>query len=492
MNQTLTRDGRLRLRRAAGTPRMMSSQGENTPFEPAWPVDLFPLPLSYFENYMLVDDRPTHPMSIFVDLRLSGDLHQGAFVPAYEQALDRHPLLQCVVKKVRRRWSWVPARECLRPVAWSISDGGELLRGGEHLDLQSEPGLRTWVTHRPAESRVFFQFHHAATDGLGAVKFIGDLLAIYGQMTTPAGEEAPELEPVTFERLRDRGQLWPDRKLRFETFRRVLECTWEFTTQAPSPLAAPSGLHPQDASEPRFPNMVSRKVDKESTRAIKREAAKRLVSANDLYALAMFQTMRRWNELHDLGGRRQTLRLGVPVSLRTPLHDDSPAANILSYMGLTSFAADDPDELLQRITKRTAQTVGGVDGPVFTLGVGGVVTHLPWIGKFCSNRSSYCFTTAVLSNIGEVRRAVGNRFPLSKGRCVAGSVTLEALLGTAPVRPQTAVAIALGTYSGHLFINANCDPHIFSQAAAAAFLDIYIKTLEQLVEEPQQVVKKSA
>ncbi|MCA9027624.1 MAG: hypothetical protein KDA86_20615 [Planctomycetaceae bacterium] len=441
---------------------------------------------------MLIDDRPSHPMSIFVEIRLSGDLNQDAFRRAYGQALERHPLLQCVVKKVRRSWSWVPACDRVNPVVWITTPESNARPEQNHIDLETEPGIRTWVTYQPDESRILFQFHHSATDGLGAVRFIGDLLAIYGKSTTPEGEEAPELEPVTFERLRDRGQLWPDGKPRFETFRRVVECAWEFVTQVPSPIAAPSALHPHDDREPQFPNMVSRKIDQGTTRAIKREAAKRMVSANDLYALVMFQTMRRWNEFHDAGGRRRTLRLGVPVSLRTPLHDDSPAANILSYMALTSFAEDDSDELLKRISKRTAQTVGGVDGPVFTLGVGGVVTYFPWIGRLCSSRSSYCYTSAVLTNIGEVRRAVGNRFPLNKGRCVAGSVTLEALLGTAPVRPQTAVAIAVGTYGGHLCINANCDPEIFSHADSASFLDLYVETLQRLIEEEQQAVKKSA
>ncbi len=492
MNQSLAKDGRLRLRRAAGSASRTLSHLDAPLSRQGWPDDLFPLPLSYFENYMLVDDRPTHPMSIFVDLRLSGDLLRDAFVPAYEQALDRHPLLQCVVQKVRRRWSWVPACDRVRPVVWNSSAGDDLARERNHIDLRTEPGLRTWVEHQPAESRVVFQFHHAATDGLGAVKFIGDLLAIYGQLTTPEGEEAPELQPVTFERLRDRGQLWPDGKPQFEAFKRVLECTWEFITQVPSPIAPPSVSHLYDADEPRFPNMASQTVDKATFRELKREAAKRLVSVNDLYSLVMFQTLRRWNDLHDSNGLRKTLRLGVPVTLRTPLHDDSPCANILSYMALTSFEDDEPEQLLQRIGRRTAQTVGGVDGPVFTLGVGAVVTHLPWIGKFCANRSNYCFTTAVISNIGEVRRALANRFPLKKGRCVAGSVTLEALLGSAPVRPQTGVAIALGTYAGHLFINATCDPHVFTHADASAFLDLYIETLEQLVEETQQVARKSA
>ncbi|MCA9077006.1 MAG: hypothetical protein KDA93_18410 [Planctomycetaceae bacterium] len=489
MKPELAKDGRLCLKAKAGpTTTRLSDQDATHP----WPDTLFPLPLTYFENYMLVDDRPTHPMSIFVDIRLSGDLKRDAFEQAYQKSLDRHPLLQCVVRKIRRRWHWTPACHLIKPVKWASDSNARPAEGQSHIDLQLETGLRTWVEHQPDQSRVGFQFHHAATDGLGAVKFIGDLLAIYGQLTTPEGEESPELLPVTFGKLRDRGQLWTEGQSRIASMRRVLECTWEFVTQVPKPLATPPRARLHEASEPSMPNMASRKVDKETTKAIKREAAKRLVSANDLYSLVLFQTMRRWNQLHDIDGRPSTMRVGVPVTLRTPHHEDSPAANILSYMALTSFADDDPDQLLKRISRRAAQTVGGVDGPVFTLGVGGVMTHLPWFGRYCSNHPNYCFTTAVLTNIGEVRRAVGNRFPLRKGHCVAGSVTLEALLGTAPVRPQTAVAIALGTYGGHLFINANCDPYTFSNKDARAFLDLYIETLEQLVDESQQVVKKSA
>lgn len=485
----MTQDGRPRLKGVSGSAAKKSSTHD----EPhLWPDDLFPLPLTYFENYMLVDDRPTHPMSIFVDIRLSGDLQRDAFESAYQQTLDRHPLLQCVVKKYKRRWCWTPACHLVPSVVWTAGSQARLTADQAHLDLEIETGLRTWVEYQPEEARVIFQFHHAATDGLGAVKFIGDLLAIYGQLTTPEGEEAPELLPVTFDRLRDRGQLWAEGQSRLASFRRVLECTWEFMTQVPKPLAAPPPPRLHERDELGMPNMASRRIDKGTTKAIKREAAKRMVSANDLYSLVLFQSMRRWNEVHNASGQQSTMRIGVPVTLRTPHHEDSPAANILSYMALTSFADDDSEQLLKRITQRAAQTVGGVDGPVFTLGVGGVMTHLPWIGRYCSNRPNYCFTTAVLTNIGEVRRAVGNRFTLKKGRCVAGNVTLEALFGTAPVRPQTAVAIALGTYGGHLYINANCDPYHFSNADVDAFLDLYVNTLQALVEDSEQVLKKSA
>ncbi len=54
---------------------------------------------------------------------------------------------------------------------------------------------------------------------------------------------------------------------------------------------------------------------------------------------------------------------------------------------------------------------------------------------------------------------------------MAGNVTLEALLGAAPVRPGTRLAVSLGTYAGNLLININCDSTVFSAADAERFVD---------------------
>ena len=75
----------------------------------------------------------------------------------------------------------------------------------ERIDLASEIGLRISVDADSDRADVLFEFHHACTDGIGAVQFIGDLLAHYGQLTTRDGDELPEIEPVNLDALRARA-----------------------------------------------------------------------------------------------------------------------------------------------------------------------------------------------------------------------------------------------------------------------------------------------
>ena len=60
-------------------------------------LKLFPLHLTSFEHYMVVDDRPRYPMTFIVQLELSGELQSASFDDAIEKALKRHPLLTAVV-----------------------------------------------------------------------------------------------------------------------------------------------------------------------------------------------------------------------------------------------------------------------------------------------------------------------------------------------------------------------------------------------------------
>ena len=47
------------------------------------------LPLTAFEEYMLRDDRPAHPMDFFIRLRFTGRLDRSAVAAAWHRALMR-------------------------------------------------------------------------------------------------------------------------------------------------------------------------------------------------------------------------------------------------------------------------------------------------------------------------------------------------------------------------------------------------------------------
>ena len=73
---------------------------------------VFPLPLSPFERYMVLDDSDAYPMSIVLIARLKGDLRRAVFEESVEFALRRHPLLMSKISKVRGLgWCWIPVEE---------------------------------------------------------------------------------------------------------------------------------------------------------------------------------------------------------------------------------------------------------------------------------------------------------------------------------------------------------------------------------------------
>lgn len=447
--------------------------------------DIFPLPLGHYERYMLADDTPAYPMVFTIAIDLSGTLRRGAFESALQAALLRHPILHCRIARIRGRgWCWQPFPEFAPELDWDAGQGSLDCPRGRQIDLTREIGLRIAVRHDRTIARVSFQFHHAATDGLGAMRFIGDWLGIYGQLTAATGVEIPELEPVNLELLKHRSQLWPTgdkprRGFLARTVCRVLQ----FLSQMPVPLAPPSRSRGRPAGEQQLPPFVTRKLPRDVYKGLKDEAAARGATVNDLLVLDMFQTIREWNRQHGRNAEGGWYRIGVPLSLRTPLEDELPAANVLSFLFLTRRARDcDPqrdreDELLSYVHRETETVVQGEARLMFTYGAG-LLLKVPGLLAGLL-RVPACQATAILANVGDVRRQFHVRFPLKNGRCVAGNVTLEALLGAAPIRDKTRIAVSLGTYAGVLLVNMQCDPRFFTLSEAEQLADLFAERIRR-------------
>lgn len=220
--------------------------------------------------------------------------------------------------------------------------------------MTKEIGLRIWADWSPTKTELVFQFHHACTDGLGGVQFIGDLLAGYGQQTAPDGAELPEIEPVQFDRLRARATF---SVAEAAAAQKAVSCPFMIGKRlikllrcGPVPLAS-ARTRMSVGTVLKFPAIISRVIDRPVLQQLKVVAARKVVELNDLYLLEMFQTIREWNLRYGRGRDNQWLRIGMPTSLRTPLHDQMPAANVVSYMFLTRRAGDcnRPDDLLADI-----------------------------------------------------------------------------------------------------------------------------------------------
>lgn len=457
---------------------------------------LFPLPLSPFEQYMLRDDTNAYPMTFVLIFTLKGNLDRETFEQAIDFALHRHPLLMSKVEQVSGKGlSWVPVNVATPRIVWEDGGRARQVPDQEKIDLTTEIGLRIWVDHTPMASELVFQFHHACTDGLGGVQFIGDLLAFYGQKTAPEGAELPEIEPIQLDRLRARANF---SAVETEAPPKSVSCPMmlgkrlmKLLRRQPVPLA--SGRDQKTIGTPlAFPAIISRSIDRHTLQQLKVVAARNAVELNDLYLLEMFQTIRAWNQLRGTNRDHHWLRIGMPTSLRTPLHDQMPAANIVSYMFLTrrSDACQKPDELLTDIHRQTSTIVNQQQGRFLAIGLK-YVLKIPGL-LWCLLRMNRCFTSVILTNVGDIRRQFSARFPLKQGRCVAGNVTLEVLTGAVPVRPNTRLSTSVGTYGGNLYINMHCDPHSFTKEQAEQLADLYVGRLKQLIPADLVEERKAA
>jgi Condensation domain len=496
-----------------------SSAAEATAPAPGGPAgDLFPLPLSPFERYMALDDTAAYPMTFVWLIKLKGNLLREPFEQAVQFALERHPLLASRICPVRGKGPcWVPVAAPAPQICWRNSRSSQQAGAPsaceasapnaavrKRFDLAREIGLRITVdatadaTASPtvdaggASADVWIEFHHACTDGIGAVQFIGDLLARYGQLTAQEGAELPEIKPLNLDALRARADYSTNQgqqAARSFSYGYMLgRLTKLLLRRRPVPVARPRSTHAIGTPQ-QLPALVSRTLDATQVQQLKAAAARQGVTLNDLYLLETFRTIRAWNQQQARGTKRgdrdtEWLRIGMPTSLRTPAHDAMPAANVVSYMFLARQASDcdRPDAMLARIRRQTSLAVHARLGRITALGLKYVqkVPGLLW----CLLRRNRCFCTAILTNVGDVQRQLHARFPFKDGRYVAGNVTLESLTASPTIRRQTRLAICLLAYAGTVSIGVQCDPHSFTREQAEELADSFVNRLRQAASNP--------
>lgn len=442
----------------------------------------FPLYLTPIETFMRLDDRPAYPMTFVVQMEFSGTVDRSAFEAALDEGLRRHPLLSAVVQRAKgNRPCWVQADDPLPPV--DCADEGVPVEcpHGEGIDVGSQTGLRVWVRQGDGTSRIVMQFHHACCDGIGAYRFIGDVLAAYGARTATNGQR-PEPGPINAGLLRNRKNGIMDLALTG----RPTKVAWAAIRQGAqifSRRAAP--LHPPTPTSGRngyvapFPGVQTYRFDEASYKRLRLAAVGHGVTVNDLLLGELFQAMCQWNARHPARHNGRRLCIMMPTDLRGTEHFEMPAANMTGYTFLARRASecDRPDELLRGIRNETAlikherRGTRFVDMVAAALYVRGLL-RLALSGK-------RCLSTAVLSNVGDPSRRFTARFPREKGRVVCGNLVLESFSGVPPLRPKTRATLSIFTYRRQLAISLRCDPYLFRPEDTAEQLSIFVEQLRR-------------
>ena len=154
----------------------------------------FPLALTPFESLMWHDQRRGWPMTFYLEAEFSGAIEKQALQTAASSALARHPLLRAILERRSGRWQWI--LPVTRPPAVTCLDGTSSCweNAWEVIDLRREGGVRLLAQAGREQSQLVVVFHHAATDGIGALLFLGDLLLAYHQLLAGPANESPDFD----------------------------------------------------------------------------------------------------------------------------------------------------------------------------------------------------------------------------------------------------------------------------------------------------------
>ncbi len=426
---------------------------------------------------MWADDRDEFPMVAAVDLTFSGGFDRPAFEAAARNAVARHPLLSARIQPKKWRCpSWVlDDRE--PGIDWGSLETPPNDDAFGAIDLTRRAGLHLAVRNFGSTFSLQVRLHHACCDGVAIFQFLEDLLAGYSSLVTSTAPNL-SLRPLQPALLRTRGRfpLVSSGLREWTSDTRVgLRETWKFTRVDPVALAGPrrAGKSPggrHGCAELRAgPALLAE---------LRRAAAGRHTTLNDLLLATLFLAIRDWNDEYGHPNPNDSIRILMPCNLRGPDHEAMPATNYMSYAFLTRQVKDcgEPTTLLPSV-KRETEFIRTTNASLMFIRGLHVASRVPGTIRRMTPEDR-CLATAVLSNMSDPTRSFAAPFPRERGKLVVGDAVLEEILAWTPLRPLTRAGLIITTYASQLSITAKCDPHVFSNASADEFLATYRTRLE--------------
>ena len=454
---------------------------------------LLPIDLTDFEYYTYVDDTPDHPMVMILRIHLEGSVDITAFSASLQTAVDHHPLLRSVISRSGRKLSWeiAESHEPSLTVSRFDDDSPPLDCPVIRFELTKEAGARFELRVCPNRSVLIAYFHHACVDGVGAIRFMADVFAEYGNLKAADDTERPELTRPDPDVLALRGAC-PE--LSHEAGNGK---PWKEWLRGPSRFLLGRNYkiigRPDQRERKSSPANVRHTsvLPRATVRRLRKLATARQVSTNDICMMVYLQQLAQWTQQHPRARDLDLFRVLMPVSMRTADHDRISAANVLSYVFQPFYRRDcrNAEALLSTIHRRTTEMIHGNEGTVL-LKLFGLVRRVPGLLRI-SKWLQPSFATAVLANVGDLKRIFANRFPMKKGRVVAGNVVIQRIDGIAPLRKNTNVAISFGAYGGELILNLRADPSAFSEAEAVEFLREVTERLTNIADS-QTLIRETS
>jgi NRPS condensation-like uncharacterized protein len=428
-------------------------------------VALPSVPLNLLDEHFLNLDQEREPWGVHLEVHVGGRVEPERLSEAIRTAVDRHPIARA------RLASWHPSDRAYR---WEIAEALDevpltvascpedtlLADARERLfavspSLQAAPPFAVVLAHGPVGDSILLNLHHAAGDGVSAVRLMRGILRAY------AGEEdpVPALDPLAVRDVRALAgaSSLEERLMRGHTLARHAARQVTPTTR----VARDGGDHRHGYG---FELLA---LSPEETRAVR---AKQTAGAtlNDVLLAALAVAIRRWNSAHGRWPGR--IALTMPVNLRPAEWRDEIVGNFASYVTVSLGVCEHHDlaRALEVTAERTQQIKqDGLAGVVVDLLVG--PSLLPVSAKrrlqdLIPLTGNAVVDTASLSNLGAL-----DGWP-SLGD---GAGTVEAVWFSPPGRMPLGAALGAVTVGGRLHVTMRYAHPQFGPAGARAFVEVY-------------------
>lgn len=448
---------------------------------------LFPLRLTAFEDYWLLEDQPDYPTTSFIQLRMNGRADIAALHAAYDEAVQRHPFFAC---RVERRWGrkfWVWAPESVVPINLDPTNWEQTRPWNRQIDLSKENGIRVWGRVTDSDAEITLQYHHACCDGIGASQFVDDLAAGYAQRTS-SDNASIELRPLNPELLLTRSDPGVRRVAhppgsRWHRWKMMLTDSLQYTLHRKEMLR-PHGAEPAyDA--PCDLSMLDVSLDKQTSRQLRGIVTRRGVTLNDLLIRDLMLTLAEWNDRTGGAHPRSRICILVPINLRGPQDDQLPATNVVGYTfpRRTRSAMADPDKLLTDLSEELGRVQRDQYSWLFVqvLTLCRMVPFLMSLSAVLLRRQ--CMSTAVLTHLGNRLNSVTSRLPTRDGRVLVGNTTMEHIRCFPVLRYGTRAGFITYLLNGELRVNLRCDPRVFTVAESQRLMDAFLERLRRTAAE---------
>ncbi len=435
-------------------------------------------PLNESDASFIYLAQPGESWSIQMEVHLAGRLEPERLLSAARAACERHPLARARLAPFRARdrvYRWEIQDEVSLPVleVLDYTDERDLARIrdrylSEHPSLNVTPPFRILLLHGPGGDVLIFNVHHAAYDGLSALRILTSMFRAYAGIEH---DPVPDFDPL---RARELRPLVVPEKLRerLARLRRLPALLAE--GKRPSASIAPR----MEAKEPGRQGIgfCLLSFDKHEIALI--NAHRRGSSTmNDVMLGALALAIRRWNAKHEAETGR--ISVMVPVNVRPKAWAAEVLGNFASYIpvSVAETVPDDLDELIAAVTQRTQwskrhHTASAMfDLLTMFLRLLPVGLKERWKSRVQQTREELQ-DTALFSNLG--------RYELPDLGGAAGAA--RAVWISPPVRFTRGFGIGVVSLPDSTHISLRYHRALFDEASASAFAQLYRDIL--LAEQP--------